>query len=72
MIAKPKETLHKLCDYLNVPCYDEFVNSTIKILYSKPSRTRHSVDWTDKQKKRITNDIRKFKFLKSYFSFDSA
>ena len=72
LIAKPRETLLKLCDYLNVTCYDEFVNSTIKILYSKPSKTRYSVDWTKEQKKRVTIEIRKFKFLKSYFSFDSA
>ena len=72
MIAKPRETLQKLCDFLGVPCYDEFVNSTIKILYSKPSKTRYSVHWTKEQKKRITIEIRKLKFLKSYFSFDSA
>ena len=29
MIAKPRETLQTLCDYLS----DEFVKSTIKILY---------------------------------------
>lgn len=72
LIAKPRETLHKLCDFLGVPCYDEFVNSTVKILYSKPSKTRYSVHWTEEQKKRVTIEIRKFKFLKSYFSFDSA
>ena len=72
MIAKPRETLQKLCDFLGVPCYDEFVNSTIKILYSKPSKTSYSVHWTEEQKKRVTIEIRKFKFLKSYISFDSA
>ena len=72
LIAKPRETLQKLCDYLNVSCYDDFVKSTIKILYSKPSKTRYSVDWTKKQRKRVTNEIRKIKFLKSYFSFYSA
>ena len=71
MIAKPRETLQKLCDYLNVTCYEEFVNSTIKILYSEPSKSRYSVEWSNEQKKRVINEISKFKFLKSYFSFDS-
>ena len=71
MIKKPKETLHKLCDYLNVTCYEEFVDSTLQILYSKPSKTRYSVEWTNEQKERVTNEISKLKFLKSHFSFDS-
>ena len=71
VIAKPRETLRKLCDYLHVTCYDEFVTSTLKILYSKPSKTRYSVEWTDEQKKRVTNEINKLEFLKPYFSFNS-
>ena len=71
MIEKPKETLHKLCDYLNVTCYDEFVKSTLKILYSKTSKTRYSIEWTNKQKKRVSNEISKLTFLKSCFSFES-
>ena len=61
MIAKPRETLHKLCDYLNVTCYEEFVNSTLTILYSRPSKTRYSVKWTNEQKKRVVNEISKLK-----------
>ena len=71
MIAKPKETLHKLCDYLNVSCYDEFVTLTSKILYSKPSRSRYSVQWTNKQKEEVINETAKYEFFKSVFSFDS-
>ena len=69
MIARPRETLHKLCQYLDVTCYDDFINSTI--LYSKPSRTRYLVEWTNKQKKIVTYEISQYPFLKSQFSFDS-
>jgi len=71
MIAKPRETLHKLCNFLSVTCYSEFVDLTLNILYSKPSKTRYSVEWTKEQKERVTNDISKYQFLKSQFSFDS-
>ena len=71
MIAKPRETLHKLCQYLTVTCYDEFINSTIKILYSKAAKTRYSVEWTNQQKQRVTYEISQYTFLKSQFTFDS-
>ena len=71
MIAKPRETLHKLCNFLRVPCYDEFVDLALKIVYSKPSKTRYSVKWTKQQKERVTDEISKYQFLKSQFSFDS-
>ena len=70
-IAKPRETLHKLCNFLSVTCYDEFITLASKILYSKPSRTRYSVQWTNKQKEKVINETAKYEFLKSVFSFDS-
>ena len=71
MIAKPRETLHKLCDFLSVTCDNEFVSLTLEILFAKPSRTRYSVQWTNKQKEKVTNEIAKYQFLKYVFSFDS-
>ncbi|KAJ7357589.1 hypothetical protein OS493_024401 [Desmophyllum pertusum] len=71
MSAKPRETLLTLCRFLGVKCYNEFVDSTLKVLYSKPSKTRYSVERTDVQKIRVTNEINKYQFLKSFFSFDS-
>ena len=71
VIAKPKETLHKLCDFLGVTCYDEFVDLALKIIYSKPSKTRRSVKWTKGQKERVTYEMSKYQFLKSQFSFDN-
>ena len=71
VIAKPRKTLHKLCDFLSVTCDNEFVTLTSKILFSKPSRTRYSVQWTNKQKEKVINETAKYQFLKSAFSFDS-
>ena len=71
VIAKPRETLHKLCDFLGVTCYTEFVDLALKIIYSKPSKTRRSVKWTKEQIERVTNEMSKYQFLKSQFSFDS-
>ena len=71
VIAKPRETLHKLCDFLGVTCYTEFVDLALKIIYSKPSKTRRSVNWTKEQIERVTNEMSKYQFLKSQFSFDS-
>ena len=71
LIAKPRKTLDKLCDFLGVTCDKEFVTSTSKVLFSKPSRTRYSVQWTNKQKEEVVKKTAKYQFLKSVFSFDS-
>ncbi|KAL9978397.1 hypothetical protein ACROYT_G015907 [Oculina patagonica] len=71
LLTRPRETLQKLCDFLGVTCYNEFVELTLKVLHSKPSKTRYSVEWTNEQIERVTNEINKYQFLKSFFSFDS-
>lgn len=68
-VLKPKETIQKLCDHLGVLCSDEYIEKCRKILYRTPSVTRNTVVWTEEQKQRVTQMIKKYPFLKE-FSFD--
>lgn len=45
-ILRPKETLQRLCDHLNVACSEEYFEKCSNILFSTPSITRHKVVWT--------------------------
>ena len=62
----PKEYMRKLCDFLEVPCEEEYLDACSKLLRNKPSVTRTLVVWTEEQKKRVYDFIDKTPFLKSY------
>ena len=71
LIANPRRTLQMLCDFVDVSCYSEFVELATRDLYSKSSRTRYLVEWSNKQKEKVMKEIQKYSSLKSLFSFDS-
>lgn len=70
VISKPRKILQTLCNFLEVTCYADFVESASKLLYAKPSLTRHAVAWTSKQKAKIMKEMSKYSFLER-FSFNS-
>ncbi|KAJ7357534.1 hypothetical protein OS493_024340 [Desmophyllum pertusum] len=69
VISKPQENLQKLCNFLEVTNDKDYIDASSKLLYSKPSLTRHSIVWTSEQKLRVTNEMKKYPFMRPY-SFD--
>ncbi|XP_078370965.1 uncharacterized protein LOC144654642 [Oculina patagonica] len=68
-VLRPKETLLRLCDHLQVTCSEEYIEKCSEVLYGTPSVTRDKVVWTEEQKARVTQMMKKYPFLKQY-SFD--
>ena len=68
-ILRPKKTLQKLCDHLGVTCTEDYIEKCSKILYGSPSVTRDKIVWTEEQKQRVTEQMKKYPFLRD-FSFD--
>ena len=68
-VLRPRETLQRLCNHLGVTCSEDYFEKCSKILYGFPSVTRDTVVWTEGQKERVTNLIKKYPFMKEY-SFD--
>ena len=50
-------------------CSEEYIEKCSKILYGAPSVTRNKIVWTEEQKQRVTEQMKKYPFLKD-FSFD--
>ena len=71
LIANPRGTLQMLCDFVSVTCYTAFVELAKRDLYSKLSRTRYMIEWSNERKEKVTREIQKFYCLKSHFSFES-
>ena len=71
LLRNPRHTLQMLCDFVGVSCYNEFVELATRDLYSKSSRSRYLIEWSNEQKEKVMKEIQKCSFLKSLFSFDS-
>ncbi|XP_044174779.1 uncharacterized protein LOC114964277 isoform X2 [Acropora millepora] len=71
-VPKQRETLRKICTFLEIYCDDSF-SLGIETLFGDDitSRPRDQVEWRDEDKDLIENYMKKFDFLQP-FSFDSS
>ena len=70
LISNPRSTLMKMCNELGVTCSDKYLDICSNKIFKSESRTRDKIKWTDRQLKRIQQNIKKYDCLKGY-SFDS-
>lgn len=68
-IKNPKQTLGKLCRFLQVTCTEDYLRDCAGIVYKKPSKSRLTMVWTEDTKRYVLKKIAKIPFLKEY-SFD--
>lgn len=66
LISKPKETMMAVCKFLDVTCKSDYLQQAESILYGKPSITRTSVAWTEEQKQRVQDEMRKYPLFQSF------
>ena len=71
LVPKQRETLRKICIFLEIYCDDSFY-SGIETLFADEvtSRPRDQVQWREEDKDLIENYMKKFDFLHP-FSFES-
>lgn len=69
LIFNPRETLKKICTFLQVKCYDSYLNKVEGLLKSHSTRPRDLVDWMKEEKDLVTTEVAKYSFLQS-FAFD--
>ena len=71
LIANPKVMINKMCDFLQVPCSDDYLNIVNNKIFSSESKTRYNVKWTDEDIAKIKENIKKYDNLRQYLNFDS-
>ena len=71
LIANPKVMINKMCDFLQVPCSDDYLDIVSRKMFSSESKTRYNVKWTDKHIAKIKENIQKYDSLRQYLNFDS-
>ena len=70
LMENPRETLMKICDFLEITCTEKYLEDCVSIVNPVPSQTRQFVKWTEKQLKRVQMLIKNHSFLQSY-SFEN-
>ncbi|KAL9978239.1 hypothetical protein ACROYT_G015734 [Oculina patagonica] len=71
LILKPRETIKAICAFLGVTCHEDYLHQAENILFGKPSETRRTVVWTEEQKQRVYDEMKKYSYLKS-FKFEES
>lgn len=69
LIFDPRETLKKICIFLEVECYDSYLNQVVGLLKGHSTRSRDQVVWTKEEKELVAKEMAKYTSLRS-FTFD--
>ena len=59
-MTNTRETLMKICDFLEVTCSEKYLQECASIVSPVLSKTRNNVVWTDDQIKRVQQLIKRF------------
>ena len=66
LIEDPIQFLTKLCNYLVIACSDYYLEKASEVVFSNPTKSRHSVEWSKETRDSIELAIQKYEFLRRY------
>ena len=66
LIARPKENLKRLVEFIGLRADEQYLNDCAGILYEAPSKTRQKVAWTEELIDQVQSRIAKYPFLQGY------
>jgi hypothetical protein len=66
MIKNPTKELKRLCKFLSVSCSSDYLKDCSSIVNTSPSRSRHTILWTQKTKEFVSELIKKTSMLHRY------
>ena len=71
LVSYPKQTILKLCQFLEIECSRDYVKSCASKVFPELSRTRFTVDWPEEAKKMVQENIQNYPFFRNY-SYESS
>ena len=66
LINEPRETVTKVCEFLNLTATDDYLDACLRILSPRPQQSRHQVDWNAENIDLVQQQIGQFDFLDGY------
>lgn len=70
LVTTPRESVAGACRFLGVEPSEEYLDACAGILYGSPARSRHAIEWSSEQRRRIDERIAAFDGLRGY-SFEA-
>ena len=71
LVSHPADTMVNLCQYLNIHCPRDYVQSCAHKVFPEISRTRYFIDWPEETKAMVQRRIKQYSFFDRY-SYDSS
>ena len=65
-VAHPREILVECADFLGVEALPEWLDACVSIVNPVPHKSRHKIDWTDEQRQKVEEGIKRYDFLRGY------
>ena len=65
-IEDPKATMKKICDFLDLECWDEYLQDCYDKTYKSMSKTRNVVNWTPEVLEYIRRELKHYPFFSRY------
>ena len=70
MVTSPADQLTKLCDFLRVPAFPDYLSDCTSVVHKKVNKSRYELDWSERQKEEVAKLIDQYDFFSGY-SWDS-
>ena len=70
LVASPVDQMRKLCKFLKVSAFPDYLNDCTAIVHKSPNKSRHELEWRQEQKEQVEELIEKYHFFAGY-SWDS-
>ncbi len=66
LVRKPRQTMERICQFLDVECYEEYLDKCDEKVFGKVSITRNLVEWTSDLLAKVENMIKDNSFFQRY------
>jgi len=66
LVEDPKRSIERLCKFLGVECYSNYIENCSNLLYKNLHKSRFDVKWNNKLINIVKKEIKKYPFLKNY------
>jgi hypothetical protein len=70
-VEKPKQSLKKLIEFLEVEPYEDYLNAAADKVFNSPSNSRNKIEWPQEMVDQVAERSQKYEFLRHYeFTLD--
>ena len=66
VVSRPQQTLAAVCAFLGVEASDAYLERATSIVFAEPRLTRTTVEWSDRLRREVEEQIERHAFLRGY------